>query len=76
MLFGLIMFISIFKTELGAKLQQKSSLHGPLFTFNYGHSFLLYVIGFVTTELSGILNVFLFTKLQQMSSYNNKVIIS
>lgn len=69
MLFGLITFISIFKTEIGSKLRRLTS-YGPMFSFNYGNSFILYVIGFITTELSGILNVFLFTKLQQMSQYN------
>lgn len=60
------MFISIFKSELYHKLKidPSTSTHEATFTFNYGHSFHLYVIGFVFVELSGILNVGLFSRLQ------------
>lgn len=73
---GLIMFISIFKSEMYHKLSSEaspsssSSSREPLFTFNYGHSFTLYVIGFVVVELSGILNVCLFNKLQKAAQQN------
>lgn len=65
MLIGLIMYISIFKAEIGSKLRPRSTLQPALFTFEYGHSFLLYVFGFICTEFVGILNVFLYIKLQQ-----------
>lgn len=65
MLIGLIMYISIFKAEIGSKLRPKSPLQPPLFTFTYGQSFFLYVIGFISTEIVGVLNVFLFISLQQ-----------
>jgi len=65
MLIGLIMYISVFKAEIGSKLRPKSSLQPPLFTFKYGQSFILYVIGFVITEFVGVLNVFLYIRLQQ-----------
>lgn len=60
------MFISIFKSEVYHKLKidPSTSTHEATFTFNYGHSFHLYVIGFVFVELSGILNVCLFSRLQ------------
>lgn len=60
------MFISIFKSEVYHKLKTEpsTSTHEASFTFNYGHSFHLYVIGFVVVELSGILNVCLFSRLQ------------
>lgn len=77
MLLGLIMFISIFKAEIGTKLLPRYQFSAPLFTFKYGHSFLLYVVGFVLTEVAGILNVFLYTTLHdEMLHYNtsNKVI--
>ena len=66
MLIGLIMYISILKAEIGSKLRPKSSLHTPLFTFHYGQSFILYVFGFIVTELSGILNVLIYTNLHPM----------
>nr|XP_029723470.1 uncharacterized protein LOC109419237 [Aedes albopictus] len=65
MLIGLIMFISILKAEIGYKLRPRSSLQAPLFTFRYGQSFLLYVFGFVITELSGIFNVLIYSNLHQ-----------
>lgn len=67
---GLIMFISIFKSEVYHKLQTDLSGKESLFSFNYGQSFLLYVIGFVVVELSGILNVCLFNKLQKIAQDN------
>ena len=66
MLIGLIMYISIFKAEIGSKLRPRSVLQPPLFTFRYGQSFFLYVIGFISTEIVGVLNVFLFISLQQI----------
>ncbi|XP_062565341.1 uncharacterized protein LOC134227705 [Armigeres subalbatus] len=65
MLIGLIMFISILKAEIGYKLRPRSSLQAPLFTFRYGQSFLLYVFGFIITELSGIFNVLIYSNLHQ-----------
>ncbi|XP_053690896.1 uncharacterized protein LOC128739434 [Sabethes cyaneus] len=65
MLIGLIMYISILKAEIGSKLRPRSSLQAPLFTFRYGQSFLLYVFGFIITELSGILNVLIYSNLHQ-----------
>lgn len=65
MLIGLIMFISILKAEIGNKLRPRSTLQAPLFTFRYGQSFLLYVFGFIITELSGIFNVLIYSNLHQ-----------
>lgn len=66
MLIGLIMFISIFKAEIGSKLRPQSSIQPPLFVFNYGQSFFLYVLGFIFTEFVGVLNVFLYITLEQV----------
>lgn len=66
------MFISIFKSEIYHKLRPEPSGKESLFSFNYGQSFILYVIGFVVVELSGILNVCLFNKLQKIAQ-NNQV---
>lgn len=73
MLLGLIMFISIFKSEIYHKARATSSSLEPLFTFHYGHSFILYVIGFVFVELAGILNVCLFNKIQKEVMNLNQV---
>lgn len=64
------MFISIFKSEVYHKLRPVVTNKDPSFTFNYGQSFILYVIGFVVVELSGILNVCLFNKLQKIAQFN------
>lgn len=66
MLIGLIGLISTFKAEIGSKLRPRSTLQPPLFTFRYGQSFFLYVIGFISTEFVGVLNVFLYISLQQI----------
>lgn len=66
MLIGLIVYISIFKAEVGSKLRPKSTLQPPLFTFSYGQSFFLYVFGFISTEFVGVLNIFLYISLQQV----------
>lgn len=63
------MFISIFKAEVYHKLQPDANQE-PLYTFSYGQSFNLYVIGFVVVELSGILNVCLYNRLQQIADQN------
>lgn len=65
MLFGLVMYISVFKAEVGSKLRPRSQLQPPKFTYRYGYSFLMYVSGFVTTELAGISAIFLFIYRQQ-----------
>ncbi|KAJ8927302.1 hypothetical protein NQ314_020252 [Rhamnusium bicolor] len=60
MLFGLIMYISIFKSEIGSKLRPRSQLQPPAFEYSYGYSFLLYVVGVISTKLTGVSCVFLF----------------
>ncbi|XP_044733458.1 uncharacterized protein LOC123296062 [Chrysoperla carnea] len=60
MLFGLIMYISVFKAEVGGKLRPRSQLVPAMFTYQYGYSFLLYVSGFITTELAGTSAIFLY----------------
>lgn len=60
MLIGLVMYISIFKAEVGGKLRPRSQLQPPQFTFQYGYSFLLYVSGFMAIEAAGTCAVFLY----------------
>lgn len=62
MLIGVILYISIFKSEVGSKLKPKSMLlEEAAFTYRYGYSFLLYVFGILLVFCTGILNVFLYT---------------
>ncbi|KAF7992082.1 hypothetical protein HCN44_001407 [Aphidius gifuensis] len=65
MLVGMIMYISVFKAEVGSKLRPRSSFQGPPFTYNYGFSFLLYVSGFITTEIAGTSAIFLYISWHQ-----------
>lgn len=74
MLIGLIMYISIFKAEIGSKLRSRYPHQPPMFEFTYGESFFLYVIGFISTEFVGVLNVFLFISLQQIGREKVKYI--
>ncbi|XP_018324336.1 voltage-dependent calcium channel gamma-5 subunit isoform X2 [Agrilus planipennis] len=60
MLLGVIMYISVFKSEVGSKLRPKSQLHPPIFNYRYGYSFLLYLSGIVASELAGLSAIFLF----------------
>lgn len=60
MLFGLIMYISIFKAEVGGKLRPRSQMLSPAFEYSYGYSFVLYVCGFISTQVAGISAIFLF----------------
>lgn len=75
MLIGLIMFISIFKSEIYHKVRATTSSLEPLFTFHYGHSFILYVLGFIFVEVAGIANVCLFNKLQKELLNFNQVLL-
>ncbi|XP_046660244.1 voltage-dependent calcium channel gamma-5 subunit [Homalodisca vitripennis] len=60
MLIGLVMYISVFKAEVGSKLRPRSQLQPPMFTFRYGYSFLLYVSGFMSSEAAGTCAVLLY----------------
>lgn len=73
MLFGLVMYISIFKAEIGGKLRPRSQLNPPRFTYRYGYSFLMYVSGFMTTELAGLSAVLLFIYRQQRDWHRKRL---
>lgn len=60
MLCGLIMYIAIFKSEVGSKLRPRSQLQPPAFEYRYGFSFILYVIGTIFTQLTGLFCIFLY----------------
>lgn len=60
MLCGLIMYIAIFKSEVGSKLRPKSQLQPPIFEYDYGYSFIFYVIGAIFTQCTGVFCIFLY----------------
>ncbi|KAL3273584.1 hypothetical protein HHI36_015018 [Cryptolaemus montrouzieri] len=60
MLLGLIMYISVFKSEIGSKLRPRNHFQPPPFVYWYGYSFLLYIAGLISTQISGIASIFLF----------------
>lgn len=82
MLIGIIMYISLFKSEIGSKLRPRSMFQAPLFTYRYGHSFILFVVGCISAEFVGTLNFFLFIRIREVGrekviffdrcNYNNK----
>ncbi|CAG9817619.1 unnamed protein product [Phaedon cochleariae] len=60
MLCGLIMYIAVFKAEVGSKLRPKSHLQPPTFSYAYGYSFCVYVTAVVCVKLTGVCSVFLY----------------
>lgn len=60
------MYISLFKSEIGSKLRPRSMFQPPLFTYRYGHSFILFVIGCISAEIVGTLNFFLFIQIREI----------
>lgn len=66
MLIGIIMYISLFKSEIGSKLRPRSMFQSPLFTYRYGHSFILFIIGCISAEIVGTLNFFLFIQIREI----------
>lgn len=63
MLIGVILYISIFKSEVGSKLKPKSPTQEEtaVLTYRYGYSFILYIAGILLVFCVGLLNVFLYT---------------
>lgn len=60
MLCGFVMYIAVFKSEVGSKLRPRSLLQPPAFEYRYGYSFIVYVIGAMVTQFTGILCIFLY----------------
>ncbi|CAH1186966.1 unnamed protein product [Phyllotreta striolata] len=60
MLCGLIMYIAVFKSEVGSKLRPRSQIQPASFDYFYGFSFITYVTGVVCTKFTGVFCVFLF----------------
>lgn len=74
MLIGIIMYISLFKSEVGSKLRPRSMFQPPLFAYRYGHSFILFVVGCISAEIVGTLNFFLYIRIREIG--REKVIIA
>lgn len=60
MLCGLIMYIAVFKSEVGSKLRPRSHIRPAAFEYYYGYSFIIYVTGVVFTKVTGVSCVFLY----------------
>ncbi|XP_071051765.1 voltage-dependent calcium channel gamma-5 subunit isoform X2 [Onthophagus taurus] len=67
MLTGLVIYISLFKAEIGGKLRPVSLLQPPIFTYRYGYSFALFLVGFISCQITGISTIFLFIHRMQAS---------
>ncbi|XP_028044030.1 uncharacterized protein LOC114253366 [Bombyx mandarina] len=65
MLTGIIMYISVFKSQLGHKLRYMTFFDAPRMSYSYGYSFGLYIGGFVAAELAGTSAIFLFLQWYQ-----------
>lgn len=65
MLTGIVMYISVFKAQVGHKLRYVTFFDVPLMSYSYGYSFGLYVSGFIAVELAGTSAIFLFLQSYQ-----------
>ncbi|TRY69035.1 hypothetical protein TCAL_16504 [Tigriopus californicus] len=57
---GQVIYIAILKAEVGSKLVPISLLSPPRLTYQYGWSFLLLVISFLSCEAAGVSSIFLY----------------
>lgn len=65
MLTGIVMYISVFKSQVGHKLRYMTVFDTPRMSYSYGYSFGLYLSGFVAAELAGTSAIFLFLQWYQ-----------
>ncbi|XP_061377383.1 voltage-dependent calcium channel gamma-7 subunit isoform X1 [Danaus plexippus] len=65
MLTGIVMYISVFKSQLGHKLRYMAYFDAPRMSYSYGYSFGLYISGFIAVELAGTSAIFLFLQWYQ-----------
>ncbi|CAB4065884.1 unnamed protein product [Lepeophtheirus salmonis] len=75
---GQIVFIAVFKTEVGGKLVPKTPLSPPLVSYKYGCSFTLLILSFLLSELTGTFAIFYFIyhyqykwSCKELPSYNH-----
>ncbi|CAL8142522.1 unnamed protein product [Orchesella dallaii] len=60
LLIGLVVYLSVLQSEIGPKLRPRNSVEKPLFSYFYGYSFVMVVVGFLATELTGIFAIFFY----------------
>ncbi|XP_026317620.1 uncharacterized protein LOC113228503 [Hyposmocoma kahamanoa] len=65
MLTGIVMYISVFKSQVGHKLRYMTLFNTPRMSYSYGYSFGLYLSGFIAVELAGTSAIFLFLQWYQ-----------
>ncbi|XP_021192321.3 voltage-dependent calcium channel gamma-4 subunit isoform X1 [Helicoverpa armigera] len=65
MLTGIVMYISVFKSQVNHKLRYMAYFDTPRMSYSYGYSFGLYISGFVAAELAGTSAIFLFLQWYQ-----------
>lgn len=65
MLTGIVMYISVFKSQVGHKLRYMTLFDTPRMSYSYGYSFGLYISGFIAVELAGTFAIFLFLQWYQ-----------
>lgn len=65
MLTGIVMYISVFKSQVGHKLRYMTYYDMPRMSYSYGYSFGLYISGFIAVELAGTSAIFLFLQWYQ-----------
>lgn len=65
MLTGIVMYISVFKSQVGHKLRYITFYDTPRMSYSYGYSFGLYLGGFIAAELAGTSAIFLFLQWYQ-----------
>jgi len=70
LLIGLVVYISVLQSEMGTKLRPKNSMDAPPFEYKYGYSFILVVVGFMSTEMTGILATFFYIYWHQLDWFS------
>ncbi|XP_073944727.1 stargazin-like protein isoform X1 [Choristoneura fumiferana] len=65
MLTGIVMYISVFKSQVNHKLHYMTFFATPRMSYSYGYSFGLYISGFIAVELAGTSAIFLFLQWYQ-----------
>jgi len=59
-------YLSALQSEIGPKLRPRNNVDMPQFSYKYGFSFILVVVGFMATELTGILAIFYYIYWHQL----------
>ena len=63
---GIVIYIGAITEEVGNK-SKSSSDEPPKFAYQYGSSFVLTIISFITSEMNGVFSVYLYIALHQLA---------